>query len=63
MNLLLVARSEDKLHAIAQALSEQYGICAECIPVDLGQIDAAQEVYQRAQALGMTVFSLADELR
>ena len=29
MNLLLVARSEDKLRAMAQALSEQYGIRAD----------------------------------
>ena len=55
MHLLLVARSEDKLRVLAQALSEQYGIRAECIPVDLGHVDAAQEVYRRTQALGMTV--------
>ena len=55
MNLLLVARSEDKLRAMAQALSEQYGIRAEFVSVDLCHVDAAQEVYQRTQALGMTV--------
>ena len=55
MNLLLVARSEDKLSAMAQALSEQYGIRAEFIPVNLCDVDAAQEVYRRTQALGMTV--------
>ena len=60
MNLLLVARSEDKLRAKAKALSEQYSIRAECITVDLRHVDATQEVYQRTQALGMTVFSLAD---
>jgi short-subunit dehydrogenase len=55
MNLLLVARSEDKLRAIAQDLSEQYGIRAECVPVDLCDVGAAQEVYRRTQALRMTV--------
>jgi short-subunit dehydrogenase len=55
MNLLLVARSEDKLRAIAQELSEQYGIRAECVPVDLCDVGAAQDVYRRTQALGMTV--------
>src|SRR6516162_4101539 len=55
MNLLLVARSEDKLRAMAQALSEQYGIRAEFIPVNLCDVDAAQEVYRRTHALGMTV--------
>src|SRR5215468_9175891 len=55
MHLLLVARSEDKLRAKAQALSEQYGMRAEFIPVDLSREDAAQEIYRRTQALGMTV--------
>jgi short-subunit dehydrogenase len=55
MNLLLVARSEDKLRAMAQALSEQYGIRAECVLINLCREDAAQEVYRRTQALGMTV--------
>ena len=55
MNLLLVARSEDKLAAMAQALSGQYGIRAECISIDLCSEDAVQEVYRRTQALGMTV--------
>jgi short-subunit dehydrogenase len=55
MNLLLVARSEDKLRAMAHALSEQYGIRAECIPVNLGHVNAAQEVYRQTQTLGMTV--------
>jgi short-subunit dehydrogenase len=54
-NLLLVARSEDKLHAMAQALSEQYGIRAECVPINLCSEDAAQEVYRQTQALGMTI--------
>src|SRR5262252_2248086 len=55
MNLLLVARSEDKLAAMAQALSQQYDVRAACIPVNLWREDAAQEVYRRTQALGMTV--------
>ena len=55
MNLLLVARSEDKLRTMAQALSEQYGIRAEFVPLNLCREDAAQEVYRRTQALGMTV--------
>ena len=55
MNLLLVARSEDKLSAMAQALSEQYGIRAEFISVNLCDVDSAQEVYRRTLALGITV--------
>jgi short-subunit dehydrogenase len=55
MNLVLVARSEDKLRARAQALSEQYGIRADVVPADLCRAGAAQEVYRRTQELGVPV--------
>ena len=55
MNLVLVARSEDKLRAIAQALSEQHSIRADVVPADLSREGAAQEVYRRTQALGVAV--------
>jgi uncharacterized protein len=55
MNLVLVARSEEKLRAMAQELSEQHGIRAEVIPADLCREGAALEVYRRTQALGMAV--------
>ncbi len=55
MNLVLVARSEDKLRALAQALSEQHGIRADVVPADLCREGAAQEVYRRTRALGIPV--------
>lgn len=55
MNLALVARSEDKLRIVAQTLSEQHGIRAEVIPADLCREDAAQQVYQRVQELGIPI--------
>jgi short-subunit dehydrogenase len=55
MNLVLVARSEDKLRALAQALSEQHGIRAGVVPADLSHEGAAQEVYRQTQALGIAV--------
>lgn len=55
MNLVLVARSEDKMRALAQALSEQHGIRAEVVPADLCRECAAQEVYRRTQELGVPV--------
>jgi len=55
MNLVLVARSADKLHAMAQTLCEQHGIRADVVPADLCGEGAAQEVYQRTQALGVPV--------
>ena len=45
MNMVLVARSEEKLRTLAQALSEQHGIRAEVVPPDLCREDSAQEVY------------------
>jgi uncharacterized protein len=55
MNLVLVARSADKLHMLAQELSERHGICAEVIPADLCREGAPQEVYRRTQELGVPV--------
>jgi uncharacterized protein len=55
MNLVLVARSTDKLRALAQALSQQHGIRAEVVPADLSREGAAQKVYRRTQALGVPV--------
>jgi short-subunit dehydrogenase len=55
MNLVLVARSIDKLYELAEELSEQYSIRARVIPADLSREGAAQEVYQRTQELGVTV--------
>src|SRR5437667_3356643 len=55
MNLVLVARSADKLRALAQELSEQHGIRAEVVPADLCREGAAQEVYRRTQELGVPV--------
>jgi len=55
MNLVLVARSADKLHTLAQQLSEQHGIRADVVPADLSREGAAQEVYRRMQELGVAV--------
>ncbi len=55
MQLVLVARSADKLRVMAQALSEQHGIRVEVVPADLSSEGAAQEVYRRTQALGVSV--------
>jgi short-subunit dehydrogenase len=43
-NLVLVARSADKLQALAQALKAAHGIKAWVAPVDLSQPDAAQRL-------------------
>ena len=55
MNLVLVARSTDKLRQLSQALSQQHSIRAEVVPADLCREGAAQEVYRQTQALGVAV--------
>ncbi|MEL6460385.1 MAG: SDR family oxidoreductase [Cyanobacteria bacterium J06641_2] len=54
-NLIIVARSEDKLNALAQQLQQQYNIQVEVIVKDLSQTSAPQEVFDIIQAKGMNV--------
>jgi short-subunit dehydrogenase len=55
MNLILVARSEEKLRVLAQALSQQHGIRTEAIPVDLCRQGAIQEIARQTQERGIPV--------
>ena len=59
MNLILVARSEERLHTLADELSRQYGIKAHVIATDLSQPDAAKcvkaTVEERALAVHLLV--------
>lgn len=55
MNVVLVARSEDRLLALANTLKSQYGIRADVMVQDLTQPDAAASVYKAAEALGVAV--------
>ncbi len=54
-NLVIVARSEDKLNALAQELQQQYKINIEVIVKDLSQTSAPQEVFDAVQAKGLSV--------
>ena len=54
-NLIIVARSEDKLNSLAQHLQEQYNIQVEIIAKDLTQPSASREVFDATQAKGLTV--------
>ncbi|MDJ0693325.1 SDR family oxidoreductase [Mastigocoleus sp. MO_188.B34] len=54
-NLIIVARSQDKLNALAQQLQEQYKVQVNVIVKDLTEPSAAQEVYDATQAKGLTV--------
>lgn len=59
MNLILVARSEERLHTLADELSKHYGIKTDVIATDLIQPDAAKcvkaAVRERALAVHLLV--------
>lgn len=46
-DLLLVARSVDKLRAVATRLSSEYGIKARAIPSDLSQPGSAEKLFKK----------------
>ncbi|WP_349775621.1 SDR family NAD(P)-dependent oxidoreductase [Halalkalibacter oceani] len=54
-NLLLVARSEDKLKQLAHNLQDTYLINAIPLSVDLSSITAAQKLGQEVENLGITI--------
>lgn len=55
MNLVLVARSADKLQALARQLSAEHRIDARTIPADLGVPGAARQLLQACEAQGLRV--------
>jgi short-subunit dehydrogenase len=54
-DLVLVARSQDKLEALKRELEAQYRINATVIAEDLARPGAAQRIFERTQALGLAV--------
>ena len=54
-NLILVARSQDKLEQLATELNNQHGIETEVIVQDLIQPAAGQTVFDAVQSKGLTV--------
>ncbi len=55
MNLILVARSQDKLYQLAQTLKDQASIDVEVIVQDLTEPQAAKKVYDTVTEKGLTV--------
>ena len=54
-NLILVARSEDKMQALAAQLRKEYGGQVDVLTVDLAAPEAANDLAQRVSSLGRTV--------
>jgi short-subunit dehydrogenase len=54
-NLVLVARSEAKLQRIARELSQQFGVQAEIVALDLATPDAARALAQNLERAGLRI--------
>jgi hypothetical protein len=54
-DLILVARREDRLRALADEVTAGRAVRAEVIPADLTERDAAQRLFEAVQARGMQV--------
>src|ERR1041385_540024 len=59
-NLILTARSEDKLAAMQQELSSKYGITVHCIPKDLGKTAQAAQLFDDIKDAGYQVSHLVN---
>ncbi len=55
LNVILVARSADKLDRLATDLAQQFGIDAIALPIDLSQPNAATDLATQVQARGITI--------
>lgn len=55
MDLVLVARSRERLDALARGLESEHGIRAVTVAVDLSQVDAASQICAATDASGLTI--------
>ncbi len=54
-DLVLVARSAEKLQTLASELQQTHGVVVTVLPADLSQPSAAQEVYRQVQAKNIQI--------
>lgn len=54
-DLILVARSQEKLEALATKLEQQYGIKTEVLVQDLSEASAGQKIFAAVQEKGLVV--------
>lgn len=54
-NIILVARREDKLKALAQEITQRYNVQVHVVAMDLGAPNASQQLFAKVQSLGLRV--------
>ncbi|MEM7013973.1 MAG: SDR family oxidoreductase [Verrucomicrobiota bacterium] len=54
-DLVIVARSEDKLNALKAELEEKHSVQVTVIPKDLTEPNSAQEIYEAVKAAGIEI--------
>jgi uncharacterized protein len=59
-DLVLVARTEEKLRELARELHERYGVRAEVIAADLSRPGTAAEIVSRIETLGIQIDALVN---
>lgn len=55
MNVILLARNEERLRTLATEIAEKFSVQTEVIVADLGQEHSAQRVYEEVQHRGLNV--------
>ena len=59
-SLVLVARSRDKLSALAEELSDKHNVNARVLPADLARAEAPREIFEELQSDAVTVDALVN---
>src|SRR5437016_8663685 len=59
-DLVLVARSKDKLSALADELTSKHNVRARALPADLARREAPRETFDELQAAGISVDALVN---
>lgn len=59
-NVVLTARREDRLRALAARLHERFGVDAHIIPADLSEPDAPATLWREVEARGLTIDALVN---
>lgn len=54
-DVILVARSADRLQALGSKLEQEHKVTAHVVPADLGQPDAPQRIFDAVKARGLAV--------